>query len=163
MHAYARTHVCTHALGTHRKILGAVCISAQEQNSGSNAISHSQFFDAILTMQFHFCRRQCNSSSPTLARLREILVAIQQKSFQKVDAISQFPEAFAVPSFKKDDAIFNSTESSWEAKARNACRGLLLQERRHITLPSCSSYQYLAISRRQIRHRHTISTNDIIR
>lgn len=77
MHAYACKCVCTHALGTRRKILGAIRISAQEQNFGSNAISHSQFGDAISllqfdnavsAMQFHFCRKQCNSGIPALAR-----------------------------------------------------------------------------------------------
>lgn len=121
MHAYACTYVCTHALGTRGKILGAVCISAQEQNSGSNAISPSQFGDAIShlqfvnavsAMQFHFCRRQCSSSFPVLARPREILGAIQQKSFQKGDAVSQFPEAIAILTFQKDDAVSNSTEAA---------------------------------------------------
>ena len=77
MHAYARTYVYTHALGPRGKISGTVRISAQEQNSGSNAISPSQFGDAIsllqfinavLTMQFHLCRRQCNFDILALAR-----------------------------------------------------------------------------------------------
>ena len=52
MHAYACTYVCTRALGPRRKILGAIRISAQEQNSASNAISHLQFGDAISLLQF---------------------------------------------------------------------------------------------------------------
>lgn len=68
---------------------------------------------------------------------------MQYKLFQKDDAISQFPEAIAILTFQKGDAVFNSMESSWEAKARNACCGLLLTEWRHITLPSCNFLQVL--------------------
>lgn len=152
VHAHACTYVCTHALSTRRKMLGAIRISAQEQNFGSNAVSLLQFGDAISllqfdnavsAMQFHFCRKQCNSCIPTLARPREILGAIQQKSFQKVDAISLLPEAFAVSTFQKEDAAFNSVEDSWEAKARNACQCLLLAERRQVMLPSCIFLQVL--------------------
>ena len=132
MHAYACTYVCTRALGPRPKNLEDIRISAQEQNSGSNAVSHLQFdyaisllqfTNAVSAMQFHFCRRQCNFDIPALARPREILEAIPQKSFQKGDAISYFPEAIAISIFQKSNAIFNSTESSWEAKARNAFRG----------------------------------------
>lgn len=77
VHAYACTCVCTHALSTRRKMLGAVRISAQEQNFWSNAISHLQFGDAISlsqfdnavsAMQFQSCRMQCSSCIPALAR-----------------------------------------------------------------------------------------------
>lgn len=70
-------HADTHELGTRRKILGAIRISAQEQNFGSNAVSLLQFgnaisllqsVNAISAMQFHFCRRQCNSDIHALAR-----------------------------------------------------------------------------------------------
>lgn len=151
-HMHAREHVCTHALSTRRKMLGAIRISAQEQNFGSNAvsllqlgdaISLLQFYNAVSAMQFHFCRRQCNSCIPALARPREILGAIQQKSFDEDDAISQFQEAIAVSTFRKCNAIFNHMESSWEAEARNAFRGLLLTERRQVMLPSCIFLQVL--------------------
>ena len=52
VHAHACTYVCTHALGPRLKILGAIRISAQEQNSGSNAISHLQFDNAVLRCNF---------------------------------------------------------------------------------------------------------------
>ena len=83
---YVSAHdVCTHALGPRGKISGTVRISAQEQNSGSNAVSPSQFgdaisllqfFNAVSAMQFRLCRMQCNSGIPALARLQEILEAI---------------------------------------------------------------------------------------
>ena len=118
MHAYACTYVYTHALGTRRKILGAIRISAHEQNSGSNAISPSQFGDAISflqkAMQFWHSRISAtvrNSGSNSI------------EVFQRRRCSFTVPEAIAVSSFQKDDAIFNSMESSWEAKARNACRG----------------------------------------
>lgn len=152
MHAYACTYVCTHALGPRQKILGAICISAQEQNFGSNAISHSQFCDAISllqfadaisAMQFHFCRRQCNFDIPALARLQEILGAIPQKLFQKGDAISQFPEAIAISTFQKCNAIFNHMESSWEAEARSTFHYQLLEAGDTPDFPAAIFYRSL--------------------